>query len=253
MATFRTVKEDGDFVLVHKGFIYDPNISAKAKGILLYLLSRPNNWKIYTSEIQKHMTDGLKAVNSGVNELIKIGYIERKQTRKDNGDFGEYEYFVYEKPKNIREMPFRENAKMESVKMESAFGENAKGQATNNNSTNNDLTNINNTKNNSSSKQQSPFDFYQANGFGILKPYIAEQISAWIDDFKEYGNEIVIEAMKEALNNNVSTWNYVNSILKSWNNDGVKTVEDISARNKKRSKQEEIADEDNPYLQYFNN
>lgn len=43
MATFRTVKEDGDFVLVHKGFIYDPNISAKAKGILLYLLSRPNN------------------------------------------------------------------------------------------------------------------------------------------------------------------------------------------------------------------
>src|SRR5699024_4509383 len=117
---------------------------------------------------------------------------------------------------------------------------------TSNSFTSNNITN-NSEKNNSSSKQQSPFDFYQANGFGVLKPYIAEQISAWIDDFKEYGNEIVIEAMKEALNNNVSTWSYVNSILKSWNNDGVKTVEDISARNKKRTKQEEIADEDNPY------
>ncbi|MCD8760753.1 DnaD domain protein [Mammaliicoccus sciuri] len=248
MATFRTVKEDGDFVLVHKGFIYDSNISAKAKGILLYLLSRPNNWKIYTSEIQKHMTDGLKAVNSGVNELIAIGYIERKQTRKDNGDFGEYEYYVYEKPKKIRGMPFGESAKMEN-----AVGENAKGQATNNNSTNNDLTNNDSNKNNSSSKQQSPFDFYQSNGFGVLKPYISEQIGAWIDDFKENGNEIVIEAMKESLNNNVYKWNYVNSILKSWFNDGIKSVEDISARNNKRSKQEEVADEDNPYLKYMNN
>ncbi|MDQ7129505.1 DnaD domain protein [Mammaliicoccus sciuri] len=253
MATFRTVKEDGDFVLVHKGFIYDSNISAKAKGILLYLLSRPNNWKIYTSEIQKHMTDGLKAVNSGVNELIAIGYIERKQTRKDNGDFGEYEYYVYEKPKKIRGMPFGESAKMENAKMENAVGENAKGQATNNNSTNNDLTNNDSNKNNSSSKQQSPFDFYQSNGFGVLKPYISEQIGAWIDDFKENGNEIVIEAMKESLNNNVYKWNYVNSILKSWFNDGIKSVEDISARNNKRSKQEEVADEDNPYLKYMNN
>ncbi|RXY87100.1 MULTISPECIES: DnaD domain protein [Bacteria] len=252
MATFRTVKEDGDFVLVHKGFIYDPNISAKAKGILLYLLSRPNNWKIYTSEIQKHMTDGLKAVNSGVNELIAIGYIERKQTRKENGDFGEYEYYVYEKPKKIREMPFGESAKMENAKMENAVGENAKGQATNNNSNNNDLNNIDSNKNNSSSKQQSPFDFYQVNGFGVLKPYISDQIGAWIDDFEQNGNEIVIEAMKESLNNNVYKWNYVNSILKSWFNDGIRSVDDISARNNKRSKQEEIADEDNPYLKYMN-
>lgn len=250
MATFRVYKESGNFVTVHKNFIHDNKISWKAKGILLYLLSRPDDWQVYETELVKHTSDGLSSLKSGIKELEEVGYIQRSRKRDEKGRLKEYEYSVFEQPTHIR----ISNVGKSNVG-NSNIGKTYVGESitTNNNSTNNDLTNINNTKNNSSSKQQSPFDFYQANGFGVLKPYIAEQISAWIDDFKEYGNEIVIEAMKEALNNNVSTWNYVNSILKSWNNDGVKTVEDISARNKKRSKQEEIADEDNPYLQYFNN
>lgn len=250
MATFRVYKESGNFVTVHKNFIHDNKISWKAKGILLYLLSRPDDWQVYETELVKHTSDGLSSLKSGIKELEEVGYIQRARKRDEKGRLKEYEYSVFEHPTHIR----ISNVGKSNVG-NSNIGKTYVGESitTNNNSTNNDLTNINNTKNNSSSKQQSPFDFYQANGFGVLKPYIAEQISAWIDDFQEYGNEIVIEAMKEALNNNVSTWNYVNSILKSWNNDGVKTVEDISARNKKRSKQEEIADEDNPYLQYFNN
>ncbi|MEX5937434.1 DnaD domain protein [Mammaliicoccus sciuri] len=249
MATFRTIKESGDFVTVHKTFVFDERLSAKAKGILLYFLSRPDDWQIYTSEVVKHMNDGQKAINTGIKELIDCGYVHRKQKRNESGVFNGYEYLVYEKP---TEMPLSANGKTENGLSANGKTENRKGRTTNNNSTNNDLTNNNNTKNDSSSKQ-SPFDFYQANGFGVLKPYIADQISAWIDDFKEYGNEIVIAAMKEAVNNNVITWNYVNSILKSWHNDGIKTLDDISARSNKRSKQEKISDDDNPYLKYMNN
>lgn len=36
MATFRTIKESGEFVTVHKTFVFDERVSAKAKGILLY-------------------------------------------------------------------------------------------------------------------------------------------------------------------------------------------------------------------------
>jgi len=222
MATFRTIKESGEFVIVHKTFVFDERLSAKAKGILLYFLSRPDDWQIYTSEVVKHMSDGQKAINNGIKELIECGYVHRKQKRSESGVFNGYEYLVYEKP---TEMPLSENGKTE----------NRKGRTTNNNRTNNDLTNNNNTKNDSSSAQPSPFDFYQENGFGMLKPYVAEQIGYWIDDFKDNGNEIVIEAMKEAVNNNVTNWSYVNSILNAWDNDGVKTTEDIQARNKKRS------------------
>ncbi|EFS19495.1 DnaD domain protein [Staphylococcus hominis] len=235
MTTYRVKKESGNFVTIHKGFITDDRLSAKAKGILLYLLSRPDDWQIYTLEVVKHMNDGQKSINSGINELIKVGYVERSRKRKDNGDFNGYDYVVYEKPKNIREMPFGENAKRE----------NAKGHTTNINNTYKDLTNNYDTEINSSSsasttKQQPPshsysnvFNFYQENGFGILQPFVVDQIDNWIKDFN--GNEnIVIEALKEAATNNVCKWSYANSILKSWYQDGIKSIDDIEARRKQR-------------------
>lgn len=117
MATFRTIKESGDFVTVHKTFIYDSNLSAKAKGILLYFLSRPDDWQIYTSEVVKHMNDGQKAINSGIQELIKYKYVHRTQKRNAKGVFNGYEYLVYEKP---TEMPFSENGKRKIGKRETA-------------------------------------------------------------------------------------------------------------------------------------
>ena len=63
--------------------------------------------------------------------------------------------------------------------------------------------------------------------------YFNHQIENWIDDFK--GNEnIVIEALKEAATNNVCKWSYANSILKSWYQDGIKSIDDIEARRKQR-------------------
>lgn len=142
MATFRTIKESGDFVTVHKAFVFDNKLSAKAKGILLYFLSRPDNWQIYTSEVVKHMNDGQKSINSGIQELIKSKYVHRIQKRTDNGIFNGYEYLVYEKP---TEMPFSENGLSANGFSENGKTENRKGRTTNNNSTNNDLTNIDST------------------------------------------------------------------------------------------------------------
>lgn len=242
MAIYRTMKENGDFVTVHKSFIFDSNLSAKAKGILLYFLSRPDDWQIYTSEVVKHMNDGQKSINAGINELIKYNYVHRTQKRTNTGVFSGYEYLVYEKP---TEMPFSENGLSANGFSENGKTENRKGHTTNINNTYKDLTNNYDTEINSSSsasttKQQPPshsysnvFNFYQENGFGILQPFVIDQINAWIDDFN--GNEnIVIEALKEAATNNVCKWSYANSILKSWYQDGIKSIDDIEARRKQR-------------------
>ena len=98
MSTFRIHKDKTrPFVIVDKGFIQDPKISAKATGILLYLLSRPDNWQIYESEITKHFKDGIRAIRTGIQELILCGYIHRQQLR-NKGQFSHYEYHVYETP-----------------------------------------------------------------------------------------------------------------------------------------------------------
>lgn len=97
------------------------------------------------------------------------------------------------------------------------------------------------SKNDKQDKQKeqpsSSFDFYQENGFGMLQPFIADQIGAWLDDFKENGDEIVIEAMKVSLMNNKTNWNYANGILKAWYQKGIKSVEDIQALENQRTKQ----------------
>lgn len=237
MATFRVYKESGNFVTVHKNFIHDPNISWKAKGILLYLLSRPDDWQVYEKELEKHSLDGRDSLKNGIKELETTGYIVRTRKRDDKGRLREYEYSVYEQPNQNG----LSNVGLSNVgKTNTGLSNVGKPVPTNNDFTNNELTNNNNTDNDSSSTQPSPFDFYQENGFGMLKPYVIEQISYWIGDFKDNGNEIVIEAMKESVNNNVTRWSYVNSILKAWYNDGVKNLEDVKARNNKRSNKDKV-------------
>ncbi|WP_347108338.1 conserved phage C-terminal domain-containing protein [Staphylococcus ureilyticus] len=133
MATFRVYKESGNFVMVHKNFIHDSNLSWKAKGILLYLLSRPDDWQIYETEIVKHSNDGISGLKSGIKELEEVGYIKRNRKRDDRGRLKEYEYLVYEQPNHIR---------ISNVG-NSYIGKTYVGEShtTNNNSTNNDLTN----------------------------------------------------------------------------------------------------------------
>lgn len=104
-----------------------------------------------------------------------------------------------------------------------------------NNTNNTNITSINNKKTNNKQQQQqlNVFDFYQENGFGMLTPNTVQKLNAWINDFN--GNEeIIIEALKEADENNVRKWAYVNSILKSWYSKNVKTLDDINALKNER-------------------
>ena len=134
MATFRVERIPSQFATINKTFIYDSELSFKAKGIMTYLLSRPDDWEIYTTEIEKHAQDKKDSVASGIKELVEKGYIERKQKRS-GGKFGGYDYSVYEKPKGrivtAEEKPQRFNRNGKS--------ENGKSDTTKNNGTENDL------------------------------------------------------------------------------------------------------------------
>ena len=229
MATFRTIKESGDFVTVHKAFVFDNKLSAKAKGILLYFLSRPDNWQIYTSEVVKHMNDGQKSINSGIQELIKSKYVHRIQKRTDNGVFNGYEYLVYEKP---TEMPFSANGLSANGKTE-----NRKGQTTNNNSTNNDLTNNKNT-NNVTDETSKLFQYISNNLEIIQSPLKAQQLEEAIKDFKDNKLEIVTVATDYCKENNKGI-NYLIKVLENWNKDGVNTKEKAISKVKPRNNKED--------------
>lgn len=94
-----TKNPDNPYVMVNKGFVNNPQLSWKAKGILLYLLSKPDDWKVYHKDIIKHSTDGRDSVTSGIAELVKYGYIIRHLRREEGtGKLKGYDYDVYEVP-----------------------------------------------------------------------------------------------------------------------------------------------------------
>lgn len=98
MSIVRVEKRENPFVQIDKTPINDNRLSWKAKGLLIYLLSKPNNWKVRISDLVNHATDGEKAVYSALQELEDCGYVIRKQIRETNGVFGEIEYTILEIP-----------------------------------------------------------------------------------------------------------------------------------------------------------
>ncbi len=95
---YREEREAGTFIQVHKGIADDRNLSALAKGILLYILSKSDDWQFYETEIKAHFTDSIKIIRKGIQELIDKGYIERAKFRNSKGQFL-YSYDIYETPK----------------------------------------------------------------------------------------------------------------------------------------------------------
>lgn len=71
-------------------------LSFKAKAILCYLLSKPDKWSVYLSQLAKASTDGYESVVSGMNELIAKKYVFRQPNSGVNP--GGWEYFVYDEP-----------------------------------------------------------------------------------------------------------------------------------------------------------
>ena len=96
----RTVKNaENPFVMIDRRIFENDGLSLKAKGLLGYLLSRPDNWTICMADLVKRTKDGKASVRSAMEELENCGYVTKVQLR-DGNLFNGYEYTVHELPLN---------------------------------------------------------------------------------------------------------------------------------------------------------
>lgn len=114
----RREKHENKYTIIDNKTIQDDSLSWKARGLLCYLLSMPDDWKTYAEELTEHTTDGITATRTAIQELIDAGYITRNQQRSENGRYGDWEYIVRE-TKNIPndEEPKSENLTSENLKL----------------------------------------------------------------------------------------------------------------------------------------
>ena len=94
---FRVVKNENYTTLSNYHF-KDKRLSWKAKGLLSTMLSLPDDWNYTIEGLATLSDDGIKATNTGLNELEKCGYLIRRQQRNEAGHYGVTEYIIYEQP-----------------------------------------------------------------------------------------------------------------------------------------------------------
>lgn len=101
-----TMKESAGYTNVSNGILKGKNLSLKALGIYLLMVSRPDNWKFSVKGLETLCTDGRAGISSAVKELEDKGFVKRK-TVYDKGKICGTEYFIYDRP--MTEKPLAEN------------------------------------------------------------------------------------------------------------------------------------------------
>ena len=76
---------DRGFTTMANDFLKDPRLSWKAKGLIAYIQSLPENWILNIKDLCNRSTDGRDGIYSGIKELIKYGYCEKTIGRNEDG------------------------------------------------------------------------------------------------------------------------------------------------------------------------
>lgn len=106
----RKVRKEKEFAQISNDLINNRELSYKALGMLTYILSKPDDWQVYMSDLVRDGIEGEKSVRNGLNELIEKNYVQRYRVyNKDTGKVHHWETLV-------SEIPFPEEELISSVK-----------------------------------------------------------------------------------------------------------------------------------------
>ncbi|MGX7153420.1 hypothetical protein ACWOEY_11080 [Enterococcus sulfureus] len=85
-----------NYSTIHNQILRRNDISWKAKGIMCYILSLPDDWVIYLEELSNHATDKITSFKSGWKELQEAGYVRRYPIKNEKGVITEWRTEVRE-------------------------------------------------------------------------------------------------------------------------------------------------------------
>lgn len=103
MSIRRAPRPESNFYLLDKSISEDDRLSWSARGMLIFLLGKPDHWIVSVANLinetskagKKTGRDGVYAV---LKELESAGYLSREKARADGGEFGGVDYIVNESP-----------------------------------------------------------------------------------------------------------------------------------------------------------
>lgn len=91
------IEKTKNYTVMSNYHLRDKNLSLKAKGLLSFMLSLPEDWDYSLNGLVSVSKESKKAIRSILNELKENGYLIVEQTREKNGQY-KYNYIIYEVP-----------------------------------------------------------------------------------------------------------------------------------------------------------
>lgn len=104
MSIIRAPRPEGNFYLLNKSISEDQRLSWASRGLLVFLLGKPDHWEVSTHHLIGQTKDclgkasGRDAVRGLIRELEQAGYLRIVLERADGGEFGGRSYTVSESP-----------------------------------------------------------------------------------------------------------------------------------------------------------
>jgi DnaD/phage-associated family protein len=199
---FRVVKsKDNPYVMIDRRPIENQKLSFKAKGILTYLLSRPDGWEVSVADLIKRGTDGEAGIRAGLKELKNAGHMKYSTSRKAGRITG----WLIE----VYEVPDGDFLQVEILDVEKQDVEN-RTQV---------LSTLSNKENNNKNDDDVLATISKAysSEIGLITPMIADELreaSAIIP------MQWTLDAIHEAASQNKRSWKYVMAILNRWKAQG---------------------------------
>ena len=137
------VNKTKDYSVMSNYHLRDKNLSLKAKGLLSVMLSLPNEWDYSVSGLVLISKENETSINSTLKELKANGYlvVTKKMPNETASGRIEYEYDIFETPKQGSEKQDLENLGVEFLGVEVQGVENQGQLNTNNILLNNKDTN----------------------------------------------------------------------------------------------------------------
>lgn len=96
MSTIRVARR-ARYTTVAKGAVNDQSLSFRARGLLVWLLDKPDDWRVDSTTIARHGTEGREAVRTALRELEQARYLRRQRVQNPDGKWST-ETVVYESP-----------------------------------------------------------------------------------------------------------------------------------------------------------
>lgn len=217
------------FTIVAQSILRDERLSLKDIGLLVRLLSLPDNWEFSEKGLDKICSnDGLTSIRTAIKNLENCGYLKRSRMRKEDGKVAGAEWIITDSPES--ENPICENSICENQLQYNTKEPNTKELNTNSSFSYEDeeKPHMDSTMGNTMDDRPSfeTVEAYASSNLQYLSPTNMDELVSFREQLSD---DVIKYAVDESCAQGKRTWGYVRAILSTFVREGVQNAGEAKA------------------------